>query len=102
MPAPAPLRGWVRQMTEWELRRRGSTREGHTASVGQQSCQRLRSCDSCQHSGGEDWPQKKTALLCLRPGQYRGSRRPPFHNEHKGVIYGSAAPAWCEGYEPGE
>lgn len=89
-------------MTEWELRRRGSTREGHAASVGQQSYQRLRSCDSCQHSGEEDWPQKKTALLCLRPGQYRGRVTQIFPTGHRGVIYGCAAPAWCEGYEPGE
>ena len=70
-------------MTEWELRRRGS-------------------CDSCQHSGEEDWPQKKTALLCLRPGQYRGRVTQIFPTGHRGVIYGCAAPAWCEGYEPGE
>ena len=77
------MRGWVERMTEWELRQRGS-------------------CDSCHHSGEEDWPQKKTALLCLRPGQYRGRVTQIFPTGHRGVIYGCAAPAWCEGYEPGE
>lgn len=70
-------------MTEWELRQRGS-------------------CNSCQHSGEEDWPNQKTALRCLRPGQYRGRVTQIFPTGHRGVIYGCAAPAWCEGYEPGE
>ena len=41
-------------MTERELRARGS-------------------CDNCHHSGEEDWPNQKTALLCLHPGKYRGA-----------------------------
>lgn len=83
MPAPAPLRGWVKRMTEWELRQRGS-------------------CDNCHHSGEEDWPQKKTALLCLHPGKYRGRVTQIFPTGHRGVIYGCAAPAWCEGFAPRE
>lgn len=83
MPAPAPSRGWVRQMTDQELREKGS-------------------CDSCQHSGEEDWPQQKTALQCMRPGKYRGRVTQIFPTGRRGVINGCAAPAWCEGYAPKE
>ena len=62
----------------------------------------LGSCDACRHSGEEDWPNQKTALRCLHPGQYRGRVTQIFPTGHRGVIYGCAAPAWCEGYEQGE
>lgn len=57
-------------------------------------------CDSCRYSGEEDWPPKKGALLCLRPGKYRGRVVQIFPAGRRGLIAGCAAPAWCEGFEP--
>lgn len=64
--------------------------------------ERERSCDICRNSGEEDWPNQKTALLCLCPGKYKGRVTQIFPTGHRAVIHGCGAPAWCEGYAPRE